>query len=211
MYEIKTIQSKKDILNCNKFEINHFNWSKDYRPYSYGYAGLLENKGLLVRLCCEEENPLCTYTEPNSMVYKDSALEAFFQINPEKNKGYINLELNSIGTLRAQFGETRDERTFFTDEQMKQCEILCDKKQMEGTTATQSVWWVQIALPFAVIENFYGEGSSKNLKEGTTLRCNFFKLSESSEAEHYASYSPIHYPTPNFHMPEFFADAVIVR
>lgn len=211
MYEIKTIHSKNDILSCNKFEINHFNWSADYKPYSYGYVGLLENKGLLVRLCCEEENPLCTYTEPNSMVYKDSAMEAFFQINPELNKGYINLELNSAGVLRAQFGETRDERTFFTEEQMKQCEIRCDKETLPTShkSHTQNMWWVEILLPFSIIDYFYGDGSAEELKNGSTLRCNFFKLSESPEIEHYASYSPIDYPTPNFHMPEFFADAVV--
>lgn len=212
MYEIKKITSKQDILTCNKFEINHFNWSSGYKPYSYGYVGLLENSGLLVRLCCEEDNPLCTYTKPNSMVYKDSALEAFFQINPEKNKGYINLELNSAGVLLAQFGENRDERIFFTEEQMKQCEIRSGKEALDAKNGSpvQNMWWVEILLPLAIINNFYGEGSAVRLVEGATLRCNFFKLSETPEIEHYASYSPINYPTPNFHMPEFFAEAVII-
>lgn len=210
MYEIKKITSRQDILTCNKFEINHFNWSSGYKPYSYGYVGLLENSGLLVRLCCEEDNPLCTYTKPNSMVYKDSALEAFFQINPEKNKGYINLELNSAGVLLAQFGENRDERIFFTEEQMKQCEITCGKEKAEDNSTSKPTWWVQILLPLTVIDDFYGEGITAKLKDRATLRCNFFKLSETPEIEHYASYSPINYPTPNFHMPEFFAEAVII-
>lgn len=211
MYEIKTIHSEKDILSCNKFEISHFNWSADYKPYSYGYVGLLETKGLLVRLCCEEDNPLCTYTEPNSMVYKDSAMEAFFQINPEGNKGYINLELNSAGVLRAQFGENREERTFFTEEQMEQCKIRWGKETISShnTSTPESTWWVQILLPFSVIDDFYGKDSAAKLTEGSTLYCNFFKLSESPEVEHYASYAPIDYPSPNFHMPEFFAEAVV--
>ncbi len=211
MYEIKTIHSENDILSCNKFEMSHFNWNTDYKPYSYGYVGLLENKGFLIRLCCEEDNPLCTYTEPNSMVYKDSAMEAFFQINPEQNSGYINLELNSAGVLRAQFGESRDERIFFTDEQMKQCETQYGKETLSAHNQSHSenMWWVQILLPFSVIDDFYGEGSAAKLAEGSTLRCNFFKLSETPEVEHYASYAPIDYPTPNFHMPEFFAEAVV--
>ena len=209
MYEIKKITSKEDILTCNKLEINHFNWTKDYRPYSYGYVGLLEKEGFLVHLCCEEENPLCTYKEPNSMVYKDSALEAFFQINPEQNKGYINLELNSAGVLRAQFGETRDERDFFTEEQMKQCEVTCGKEKARDSKTGNSIWWVQILLPQDIIDNFYGSKTFASLTEGKILHCNFFKLSETPEVEHYASYAPIDYPTPNFHMPKFFAKAVI--
>ena len=39
----------------------------------------------------------------------------------------------------------------------------------------------------------------------------FIKISESKEAEHYASYSPILSSVPSFHVPEFFADAKIVR
>ena len=208
MYEIKKIASIQDILTCNKFEINHFNWTKDYRPYSYGYVGFLEKEGLLVHLCCEEDNPLCTCTEPNSMVYKDSALEAFFQINPEHNKGYINLELNSAGVLRAQFGETRDERTFFTEKQMRLCHISKGKELLESG---QEMWWVEILLPFSILDDFYGDGSAAELIEGSTLRCNFFKLSESPEIEHYASYGPIDHPVPNFHLPEFFEDAVICK
>jgi len=71
------------------------------------------------------------------------------------------------------------------------------------------MWWVEILLPFSVIDDFYGEGSTAKLTKGAILRCNFFKLSETPEVEHYASYSPIDYPTPNFHMPEFFAEAVV--
>lgn len=204
MYEIKQIKESAEILSCSKFEIKHFNWNSSYQPHSYGYAGLLEGKGLLVRLCCQENDPLCTYTEPNSMVYKDSALEAFFQFNPTHNNGYINLELNSAGILRAQFGETRDERQFFTKEQMQQCLIECGKEQ---NSQGQDIWWVQVLLPFSIIEYFYGPLA---LSEGTGLCCNFFKLSETKEIEHYASYSPIDYPVPNFHLPEFFAEAVIV-
>lgn len=203
MYEIKQIKEPAEILSCTKFEINHFNWDSSYQPYSYGSVGLLETKGLLVRLCCAENNPLCTYTQPNSMVYKDSAMEAFFQLNPEHDNGYINLELNSAGVLRAQFGETRDERLFFTEEQMKKCHIEHGTEQI---SPEQSLWWVQILLPLSVIRDFYGE---LELTEGTRFRCNFFKLAESAEIEHYASYSPIEHPVPNFHLPEFFAEAMI--
>ena len=144
------------------------------------------------------------------MVYKDSAMEAFFQFEPEQYKSYINLELNSAGILRAQFGETRDERTFFNNEQMAQCKIQCGKEPIyshaEEKTLSASMWWVQILLPLTLIEVFYGK---IEVKEGSRLRCNFFKLSETAEIEHYASYTPIAHPVPNFHMPEFFAEAEV--
>ena len=39
----------------------------------------------------------------------------------------------------------------------------------------------------------------------------FFKISETPEIEHYASAYPINSTEPNFHLPEFFGTAVIVK
>ena len=39
--------------------------------------------------------------------------------------------------------------------------------------------------------------------------CNFYKIAQTPEIEHYASWSPIDNPTPNFHLPVFFAKAQI--
>ena len=41
---------------------------------------------------------------------------------------------------------------------------------------------------------------------GTKIACNFYKVCEGGNAEqiHYASYSPVDVPEPDFHRPEFF-------
>lgn len=200
MYQIKAINHMEDILSCENFSIRFFNWGGDYRPESWGYAGLLEDKGFLIRLCCKEENPLCTYTEPNDPVYLDSAMEAFLQLDPENRLDYVNLEINSNGTLLAKFGEGRSDRSFFSPQQMDACRVTHGRDN--------DIWWVQVLLPFSVIEELYGPLSFTN---GTKIRCNFYKISESKSLEHYASYAPIHYSKPNFHLPEFFADAVISK
>lgn len=200
MYQIKIINKKEELCSCDSFSIRHFNWGGDYRPQAYGYAGLLKDKGFLIRLLCKEENPLCTYTKPNDPVYLDSALEAFLQLNSEKVSDYINLELNSNGTLLAKFGKDRSTRTDFTLRQIKNCPVESGR--------TDDTWWVEILLPFSIIEELYGPLS---FSEGTKIRCNFYKISESKSCEHYASYAPIQHPQPNFHLPEFFADAVISK
>ena len=43
----------------------------------------------------------------------------------------------------------------------------------------------------------------------TEFYCNFYKIAQTPEIEHYASWSPIDNPTPNFHLPVFFAKAQI--
>ena len=200
MYQIKIIEQEKEITSCSQFAIQCFNWGGDYQPYSYGYAGLLNQQGLLIRLCSQEADPLCTYAQANDPVYLDSALEAFLQLNPEQISNYINLELNAKGVLLAQFGKNKNERSFFSEEQIKSCRITHGQNE--------DFWWVQALLPLSVISQLYGPLS---LNEGTRIRCNFFKISESKAQEHYASYAPIQYPKPNFHLPEFFADAIITK
>lgn len=200
MYQIKMINQTEDILSCEKFNIRFFNWGGDYRPLSWGYAGLLKERGFLVRLYCKEEDPLCTYTEANDPVYLDSALEAFLQLDPENTNNYVNLELNAAGVLLAKFGEDRSDRVYFSNKLHKDCRTNHGR--------TDDTWWVQVLLPFSVIEELYGP---LTFNEGTKIRCNFFKISEGKSLEHYASYAPIYYPQPNFHLPEFFADAVIAK
>ncbi|MFR4989226.1 carbohydrate-binding family 9-like protein [Anaerotruncus colihominis] len=45
---------------------------------------------------------------------------------------------------------------------------------------------------------------------GGQFFCNFYKISESPDIEHYASFSPVDSEKPNFHLPECFARAVLV-
>jgi len=40
--------------------------------------------------------------------------------------------------------------------------------------------------------------------------CNFYKIAESAGIEHYGAYHPIPVETPNFHLPQHFAKAIIV-
>lgn len=198
MYAIKIIKEPEHLLDCQPFSIDNFSWGGSYRPVAWGYAGLLSEKGFLIRLESSEPDPLCTYTKTNDPVYKDSALEAFLQLNPDHSPAYINLELNANGTLLAMFGDKKDNRICFSEEQAALCPVTCYRGS-EG-------WWVQLLLPFCVIEDFYGPVS---FLPGTRVRCNFYKISESPAWEHYASYAPISHEVPNFHLPVFFADAVI--
>ena len=47
-------------------------------------------------------------------------------------------------------------------------------------------------------------------KAGHKMRGDFYKCGDKTAQKHYGSFTPIDWPTPNFHRPEFFADMVIV-
>ena len=77
-YKIKTISSKEEIVNCNRFEIDHVQWHHAITPpKACGYMGYLKGEGLYVQICTEEHDPLARCTEHHEMVCKDSAVEVF--------------------------------------------------------------------------------------------------------------------------------------
>ena len=51
---------------------------KHEEPF-YGYIGFVPGEGLYIKLVCVEKNPLRIYKKDQDPVYKDSAMEAFFQ------------------------------------------------------------------------------------------------------------------------------------
>ena len=72
-YKIKTISSKEEIVNCNRFEIDHVQWHHAITPpKACGYMGYLRGEGLYVQICTEEHDPLARCTEHHEMVCKDS-------------------------------------------------------------------------------------------------------------------------------------------
>ena len=67
---------------------------------------------LEIMLWCEEPfvTPACK--KANGPAYLDSCLEAFVMFYPQYTEGYINFEMNALGTLLLQFGEGRHDRRF---------------------------------------------------------------------------------------------------
>ena len=63
-YKIKTISSKEEIVNCNRFEIDHVQWHHAITPpKACGYMGYLKGEGLYVQICTEEHDPLARCSE----------------------------------------------------------------------------------------------------------------------------------------------------
>ena len=69
-------------------------------------------------------------------------------------------------------------------------------------------WNVNLTLPIEILEQVYGK---LNLQEGSDFRCNFYKICETKEYEHYAAYRCVESEQPNFHLPEYFENAVILK
>ncbi len=198
VYEIKKISDTSELEQCHSFEISHFQWRSIYHPKSFGCIGYIEDKGFLVLLACEEVHPKADCLRNFEPVYKDSALEAFFQFDPA-SADYFNFEFNANGACIAAYGLTRHLRTYFSAEQILDLNIR--------PKITPHGWQILFLIPESVIYFFQPKARWKKTRH---IYCNFYKLSEHPDIEHYGSFAPVPLPTPNFHRPDFFAKARIV-
>lgn len=202
-YHVKRINEKNQIETCEKFAVNQYMWNSKQEPKTYGWIGYVEGEGLFAKMVCEESNPRREYKNHREMVCNDSAMEIFFAFTEEaealtNDSMYINFEINANGAMYAKYGKGRKNREFITEEQY---EMTGCKAEIENDR-----WSVEVLIP----ESFLNQICDFNqVKAGKTFYCNFYKIAECKEIEHYGSYSPIDSETPNFHLPVFFAEAVI--
>lgn len=197
IYEIQKIGDISQFKTCPIFQIDHFQWHSIYHPKALGCVSYIENQGFHIWLACEEMHPKADYTLNFQPVYKDSALEAFFQFDL-KSPQYFNFEFNAKGACIAAFGASRHPRINLTKEQ-----ILSLKIQ---PMTTPLGWQIHFFIPEELLRDYQPEANWKRTRH---LRCNFYKLSEAPEIEHYASFAPVPGDTPNFHQIQTFADARI--
>ena len=111
--KIKILKNKEELNNLAPLEITHLLWGTKSIPRTYFYIGFIPEDGFYVRMVCEEKDPLRTYTEDFDPVYRDSAMEAFFQFIPEQEV-YLNFEVNANGALLAAYGPSRVYRSYFS-------------------------------------------------------------------------------------------------
>lgn len=201
--KVQVIASVDELEKVTPFKVDCLLWGTRKIPETYGYLGFVMGDGFYLKMVCEEKDPLRTYANNQDPVYRDSAMEAFFMFEPEKGRDvhstYLNFEANANGALLAAYGKGRIYRSYFTSEEMELfgCKAVVEKEK----------WSISLRIPIMVLEKIYGP---LELKEGSSFTCNFYKISETQEIEHYASYSPIKSDIPSFHIPEYFETATIV-
>lgn len=202
-YTVKKICEKSDIKKCENFVIDKYMWNSTQEPKTYGWLGYLENKGFFVKMVCEEQNPKRTKTEHRKRVCDDSAVEVFMSFVEEgetltNESMYINFEINSNGALFAKYGKGRKNRQFIAEDVVSETEIQADIKE--------DYWTVEFVIPESFLKKIC---DLEAIKSGKIFYCNFYKISEDPEIEHYGAYAPIGSETPNFHLPVFFAEAIV--
>lgn len=190
--------------------IDHYLWNCVERPVAQATLALLSD-GLHCRFEVKEANPYTTafvQQEPMLMVCQDSAVELFLAFADTRDNAdfapklehclYLNIELNSAGICYAKHGHSRKGRIAFTPEEIASLEIKTQK--------CDDFWAIELVVPRALIARLAGYDA---FAPGNTFALNLYKISETKEHEHYVAYNSVDVPTPNFHLPEFFALAQV--
>ena len=202
--DVEILQNSSELEMTRPFRVETLLWGTKKIPETYGYLGFVPGDGFYLKMVCEEADPLRTYTEDQDPVYQDSAMEAFVMFESDREREgfpiYMNLEVNANGALLAAYGKERVYRSYFSKDEVQ---AFSCKAGIESDR-----WSITLKIPLSVLEQIYGP---LHLEEGSQFRCNFYKISETAACEHYASYSPVLSETPDFHLPEFFASAKLVR
>jgi len=199
------INNRNEIETCPEFEVSNVLWNSTRSPRTTGRMGYIADEGLVIKMKCEESNPLRTKTANMEMVCLDSAMEAFFSFTeqgqvPTMDSLYFNFEINANGALYAKSGYGRANRAEFLPE-----EITLVAPQ---AWISDDAWYMEITVPNQLLQRFLGK---EQLSAGDIFYCNFYKVGQTAEIEHYMSYNYIDSDTPNFHMPPYFAKATIVE
>ncbi|OGO91715.1 MAG: hypothetical protein A2Y17_13155 [Clostridiales bacterium GWF2_38_85] len=192
-YIVKTVDSinfdKVNIANIDKFV-----WGTAYTPKTYAKLIYVKNKGLALRITCEEKNPKAVYTKFYEPVYKDSCVEMFVTFD---GVSYMNIEMNSNGATLIGFGSSRHGRTHI-DQLIPIPEVKAEK--------SENTWNAEIFLPEADILKLYPDFK---FESGARFKGNFYKCGDETEIEHYGMWSPVGTEKPDFHRPEYFGDFII--
>ncbi len=195
-------QSLEQVSNyLDSIEKNDINYS----PWDYKFDGEVSfstcynSDTLYIKFFVQEKDVTAKYINSNDPVYKDSCVEFFISLGDDAH--YYNFEFNSKGTCLAQYGLSKTEREFLPVDVIKSIKSISTFK---STNADGLVEWELIvgipkeAFAYHQITDFSGKKSKVNL----------YKCGDDLPKPHYLCWNLIISSEPNFHLPEFFGEAI---
>lgn len=188
-------------------EVNRFlKQSSDHHPRTEAKLTYAAD-GLYVFFRVFDRYVICTHTEFQSAVCKDSCVEFFVQ--PKPDKGYFNFETNCGGTLLvyyienpARVAEGFKQSTPLPWELAKDVTIFHSQPRTVSPEIAGPVeWTVEYRIPWRVLETYVGPLGDP---AGQVWRGNLYKCASDTSHPHWASWAPLT-EALNFHLPECFA------
>lgn len=156
----------------------------------------------------QDQYVVCREKEYQGDVTRDACVAAYLQPNPDG--GYLALEMNCCGTLRARyFEEPSDGKGALQGKVVPlpwkdgyQIRIYTSQFGTIAEENTNSLTWtLEFVIPFSIFETY--TGLHRPLRENP-WRANFYKCAKECSHPHRASWVPLENGV-SFHQPECFA------
>lgn len=201
-YIVKSFSSSADITwdSLERMQIVDCKWSPNPSPRSSASLAFVENDGFYLRMESEETKPMALYKNFNDPVFLDSCLEFFARFDNDSEK-YINMEMNSLGTLLScigQGGQGREPIIDFTNGKIFEVEPY----------VSNGKWGVSAHISLSLLSEIYSKDMT-GIGVGYGFFANCYKCGDDTERPHYASWSSVLTDTPDFHRPEYFGKIII--
>ena len=181
---------------CAAINYNWFGGAES--PPTFFSVQLDRSFGFLVRMECKEPNPKAVYHDHDKPVFEDSCMEVFMDFYPEKNIGYLNIEVNANGAMLCMFGKTRVGRQTVRGRYTDVPRVTV-KKQDDR-------WIATVIIPFPLIEALYG---TSEMRPGHRMRGNFYKCGDKTDSPHWGSWNSLGDNPVDFHQPETFGELIL--
>ncbi|MBE6636620.1 MAG: hypothetical protein E7618_02315 [Ruminococcaceae bacterium] len=143
--------------------------------------------GFSVLMHTQESNLRAEVINENGRVCDDSCMEFFMKPDPYDIQ-YLNFEFNPKGVLHLGLGKDRYGRLLLTDAR--------DIFHIE-TRANEGDWTLKFDIPDAFLLRYFKQVSP-------VFRGNFYKCGDLTDHLHYATWSPVYAPKPDYHLADFF-------
>ena len=177
--------------------IGNFRHEGSIGPDTFAQLTWVPNVGFELQMWSYDTKPLARYKNPNNPVCKDSCMECFLDVFPDKaNKGYINIEMNALGTCLCAFGPNRQDRKFLTDLGLPHPAVTVERVTRDGGEC----WMAKTIISKDIISFLYD--TTCDLKPGHKMKGNFYTCAEDVEQPYWGSWSPVE--RLDFHTPEYF-------
>jgi hypothetical protein len=137
-------------------------------------------------------------------VYQDSCMELFFMPAPDKDQRYVNLEFNPVGALYVGLGTGRQDSRLLKEQDISVFNIETFSEETDGWVVN---WGLCAKIPFSFLDELR---FPINFQSGHRMTGNFNKCGDLTQTPHYGVWSPIDWPQPDFHRPEFFSELVLL-
>lgn len=187
--------------------VDNYPWNvNNYKPKTEVKL-IYTDKGLDIRFVAYEKSIRVSYYSMNEPVNRDSCVEFFLNPNPAMDDRYMNFEINPIGIMHLGLGKDRTSRSIIKDVDFNCFNIRHSVTKENISNFTESMWSIELTIPFDFIVGIYGE---IDFKSGYIMKGNFYKCGDDTGKPHYGCWSPIFNEHPDFHRPEFFGDLRLI-